>query len=130
LIYLDSSALVKLVLAEPETAALVRWLADSPSPAQVSSSIIRVEVPRAVWRAEPELLPHGYAVIQRVREVLITDAVLRVAASARPPTLRSMDAIHLASALVIRRDLAAFVSYDKRLLVAAKEAGLSTASPV
>jgi predicted nucleic acid-binding protein len=60
----------------------------------------------------------------------LTDEVLSKAAGGRPPTLRVIDAIHLASALAIRRELTAFVAYDKRLLAAAKAAGLPTASPV
>jgi uncharacterized protein len=129
LIYLDSSALVKLALAEPESDSLFRWLSDRPNQVRVSSSIIRVEVPRAVWRADPTAVAESYQLILRMREVLLSDAVLTRAATARPATLRSLDAIHLASALAIRNDLDAFVAYDKRLLAAAQDAGLPTASP-
>jgi uncharacterized protein len=59
LIYLDSSALVKLAVAERESAGLLSWLAEQPNLVQVSSSVIRVEVPRAVWRAEPSALPES-----------------------------------------------------------------------
>jgi uncharacterized protein len=129
LIYLDSSALVKLAVTEPESAALRHWLAGQPNLVRVSSSVIRVEVPRAVWRAEPTALPESYQIIQRTGEVGLTDEVLSKAAAVRPPTLRVIDAIHLASALAIRQELTAFVAYDKRLLAAAKNAGLPTASP-
>jgi predicted nucleic acid-binding protein len=129
LIYLDSSALVKLAVTEAESAELARWLADRPNLVRVSSSIIRVEVPRAVWRADPGALPESYQVIRRTREVWLTDEVLSRAAGVRPATMRAIDAVHLASALAIRRDLTAFVAYDKRLLSAAKDAGLPTASP-
>jgi predicted nucleic acid-binding protein len=129
LIYLDSSALVKLAITEPESAALSRWLADQPNLVRVSSSVIRVEVPRAVWRAEPTALPESYQVIRRTGEVGLTDEVLGKAAGIRPATLHAINAIHLASALAIRRELTAFVAYDKRLLAAAKKAGLPTASP-
>jgi uncharacterized protein len=129
LIYLDSSALVKLAVTEPESPGLLSWLAAQPNLVRVASSVIRVEVPRAVWRAEPSALPESYLVLRRTTEIELTDEVLGKAASVRPVTLGAVDAIHLASALVLRRELTSFVSYDKRLLAAAQEAGLPTASP-
>jgi uncharacterized protein len=129
LIYLDSSALVKMALTEAESAALADWLADRPNLVRVSSPLARVEVPRAVWRAEPSALPEAYRVTQRITPVLLTEEVLNRAATTRPPTLSSPDAIHLASALLIRQELTTFVAYDKRLLDAAKDAGLETARP-
>jgi uncharacterized protein len=129
LIYLDSSALVKLAITEPESPALTAWLGQSANAVRVSSPIVRVEVPRAVWRADPGSLPQAYAVVRRVRDIRMTASVLTRAAGARPVTLRPLDALHLASALAIRHDLSAFVSYDKRLLTAAEEAGLPVASP-
>ena len=59
----------------------------------------------------------------------ISGSVLTRAAGARPVTLRALDAIHLASVLAIRHELTALVCYDKRLLAAAQDAGLPTASP-
>ena len=129
MIYLDSSALVKLAIAEPESPGLLSWLTAQPNLVRVASSVIRVEVPRAVWRAEPSALPESYLVLRRTTEIELTDEVLSKAARVRPVTLGAIDAIHLASALVVRRELTSFVSYDKRLLAAAKEAGLPTASP-
>jgi predicted nucleic acid-binding protein len=129
LIYLDSSALVKLAITEPESAVLARWLAEQPNLVRVSSSLIRVEVPRAIWRAEPAALQEAYQVIRRVNEVRLTDDVLSRAARLRPAALRGFDAVHLASALAIGPHLDAFVAYDKRLLKAAEAAGMRTASP-
>lgn len=129
MIYLDSSALVKLAITEPESPALTEWLGHSANAVRVSSPIVRVEVPRAVWRADPGSLPQAYAVVRRVRDIRMTASVLTRAAGARPVTLRALEALHLASALAIRHDLSAFVSYDKRLLTAAEEAGLPIASP-
>lgn len=129
MIYLDSSALVKLAITEPESPALTAWLGHSANAVRVSSPIVRVEVPRAVWRADPGSLPQAYAVVRRVRDIRMTASVLTRAAGARPVALRALDALHLASALAIRHDLSAFVSYDKRLLTAAEEAGLPVASP-
>ena len=129
MIYLDSSALVKLVITEPESAGLSHWLADRPNLIRLSSPVARVEVARAVWRADPGALPVCYRIMRRIREVWLTDQVLSRAAGVRPPGIRAIDAIHLASALEIRGDLTGFVAYDKRLLDAAREAGLPAASP-
>jgi uncharacterized protein len=128
-LYFDSSALVKLAITEAESASLRSWLAERPNLLLISSSLIRAEVPRAVWRADPSALPESYQVIRRTTEIGVTDSVLGKAASVRPAILRAADAIHLASALTLRRELTAFVAYDKRLLAAAKDAGLPTASP-
>ncbi len=129
MIYLDSSALVKLAITEPESAVLARWLAERPNLVRVSSSLIRVEVPRAIWRADPAALQEAYQVIRRTREVRLTDDVLARAARLRPAALRAFDAVHLASALAIRPHLEAFVAYDKTLLLAAQAVGIRTASP-
>ncbi|HUZ37865.1 MAG TPA: type II toxin-antitoxin system VapC family toxin [Streptosporangiaceae bacterium] len=129
MIYLDSSALVKLILTEPETPALASWLAERADLAMVSSIIHRTEVPRAVWRADPSALPRSYRQVRGVEKVALSTDVLDLAATLPPSSLRSVDAIHVASALSVRRDLEAFVAYDKRLLAAAEQAGLPTASP-
>jgi uncharacterized protein len=128
-IYLDSSALVKLVLAEPESGPLARWLAERADQPLVSSTLHRSEVPRAVWIAEPGALPRSYRVIRRIARVALTQEVLDISATVGPKTLRFVHAIHLASALALKRDLAAFVAYDEHLLNAAEEAGLPVASP-
>ena len=129
MIYLDSSALVKLALTEPESAGLARWLADRADQPLVSSGLHRAEVPRAVWRAEPGALPRSYRVIKRIAKVALTADVLDTSATLPPQALSPGQAIHLASALVLKRDLAAFVAYDERLLAAAEDAGLPVASP-
>jgi len=130
LIYLDSSALVKLAVTDGESGALTQWLSQRASIAQIASPIIRVEVPRAVWQADPGSLPQAYALVRRMLEVRMTAAVLNRAAGARPVSLGVLGAIHLASALTIKHDLTAFASYDKRLLASAAEAGLPVVSPV
>ena len=129
MIYLDSSALVKLAITEPESAGLLRWLGERPNLVRVSSELTRVEVVRLIWHIQPTALPEGYLVTRRVAEIEVNDEVIRRAAAVRPPRLRSSHAIQIASALTIRQELTAFVAYDKRLLAAAKEAGLPTASP-
>ena len=129
MIYLDSSALVKLALTDPETAALVRWLADRADQPLVSSALYRAEVPRAVWRAEPGALPRSYRVLKRIARVALTADVLDTSATLPPQALGAAHAIHLASALALKRDLTAFVAYDEHLLAAAARAGLPVASP-
>jgi predicted nucleic acid-binding protein len=129
LIYLDSSALVKLALTEPESEALSSWLAERAEYSMVSSALHRTEVLRAIWRAEPAALPRGQRIIRRVERVVLSHDVLDNAATVPPQKLGTAAAIHLASALAIRRDLVAFVAYDEALLDAASEAGLLVASP-
>ena len=129
MIYLDSSALVKLALTEPESAALARWLAERSGQPLVSSALHRAEVPRAVWRAEPGALPRSYRVLKRVARVALTADVLDNSATLPPQGLGPAHAIHLASALALKRDLTAFVAYDEHLLAAAAGAGLAVASP-
>jgi uncharacterized protein len=129
MIYLDSSALVKLALTEPESAALIEYLSERADQAMVSSALHRTEVLRAIWQAEPGALTRGVRLVRRVGRVALSTEVLDNAATLPPQRLGPTDAIHLASALAIRRDLSAFVAYDKRLLDAAAEAGLPIASP-
>jgi predicted nucleic acid-binding protein len=127
-IYLDSSALVKLVVREPESAALFRFLEAHPE--RVSSALARVEVVRAVRR-----LPRSAAAVERAALVLdrvalvpIDGEVLANAATLDPSTLRSLDAIHLGTALTLPL-LDAFVAYDGPLLDAAVQLGCETVSP-
>ena len=130
MLYLDTSALVKLVRREPESDTLADWL-DAQAPALwVSSMLIEVELPRALRRVEPSLLAHVPAVVARVARYEV-DEVVRAAAAAYPdPALRSLDAIHLATGdAVFGSQLTAFVCYDERLLAAATEVGLPAAAP-
>ncbi len=129
MIYLDSSALVKLALTEPESAALADWLAERADQPLVSSALHRAEVPRAVWRAEPGALPRSYRLIRRITKVALTADLLDNSATLPPQALSPAHAIHLASALALRDDLSAFVAYDEDLLAAAADAGLPVASP-
>jgi predicted nucleic acid-binding protein len=129
LIYLDSSALVKLVVTERGTPALARWLARHSELPLISSIVHRTEVPRAVWRADPGALPRAYRQLRRIGQVALSAEVLEAAGTLSPESLRSLDAIHLASALRVRRDLTAFITYDKHLLNAARDAGLPTTTP-
>lgn len=128
--YLDTSALVKLVRHEPESSALADWLdARAPTP-WVSSSLIEVELPRALRRVDSSLLTYVPAIIARVARYEI-DEMVRAAAAAYPdPNLRSLDAIHLATGrAVFGGQLDAFVCYDDRLRGAAAALGLPATAP-
>jgi predicted nucleic acid-binding protein len=128
-IYLDSSALVKLALAEPESGALVSFLGQRHGQALVSSTLHRAEVLRAIWQAEPGALPRAQRIIRRVSLVSLSHDLLDNAATQVPASLGTTAAIHLVSALTIKRDLTAFVCYDRQLLDAAEVVGLPVASP-
>jgi uncharacterized protein len=126
-VYLDASALVKLVLNEPGHDDLRSYLEGQPS--RATSVISEVEVPRAVARAtgvdpaEVSLLLHGATVLH------LASTLTLAAARSRPLTLRSLDAIHLASAIDLGEDLTDFVTYDRRLADAARSLGLRVVSP-
>lgn len=129
-VYLDSSALVKLVAKEAETTALRRYLsrrADSP---RVTSSLARVEVVRAVSAGGAQAVTRARELLDRLYEVPLEGSLLDRAADLRAPlALRSLDAVHLASALVLGRTLSAVVTYDARMTAAAVSLGLEVAAP-
>lgn len=129
MIYLDSSAIVKLVLPEVESAALRRELTEHGE--RCSSALARVEVLRAVRRSNPSYgtLERAAAVLDRIALVPLDDGILSAAAEMGPADLRSLDAIHLATALSLF-GLTSFVSYDRRLSAAASAAGLRPLAPV
>jgi predicted nucleic acid-binding protein len=132
-IYLDSAAIVKLIRPERETDALHDWLAAvEERPPLLSSVLAEIEVPRALRRADPGRLVAVPTVLAKINKIEIDETVRATAAAYQDPTLRSLDAIHLASAHSLALDgtpITAFVTYDKRLLGAAKDVGLPTASP-
>ena len=129
MIYLDSSALLKLVVSEPESAALAAWLAVQSEAPVVSSELAKVEVLRACRRIAPLALPGARELLSGVDLVPLRGAVIEAAAELEGSALRSLDALHLASALAIKASLDAFVGYDTRLQSAAAAAGLPTTSP-
>jgi uncharacterized protein len=124
--YFDASALVKLVIEEDESQALGAQLSSTSG---IASAIVRTELFRAVARRDHGKLADAIDLLARVELITVTSTLLDEAARLGPPTLRSLDAIHLASALAVRDELSAFVSYDARLLEAASALGLPVASP-
>lgn len=115
--YVDSSALVKLAVREAESGALRRYL--SRHRPLVSSALARTEVARALLPLGPEAVRRGREVLARVDLLRINDRVLDAAGLLTPADLRSLDAIHLASAVQLGSDLRGFVTYDERLATAA-----------
>ncbi len=126
-VYLDASALVKLVAPEPETEAVGLFLTDYRL--QVTSVIATVEVRRAVARRPG--VPPGRVddVLGRTAVLALEPPVIEGAATIGPATLRTLDAIHLASAAELGEDLEAFVTFDRRLADAARALGMPVASP-
>lgn len=125
--YLDSSAIVKLVIAEPESVALRRHLRRRKE--LVSSALARTEVLRALLSEGEAGLARGRAVLSSVSLVRLNDRLLHAAGVLFPPEVRSLDAIHLATAQQLGSDLGQIVTYDDRMREAARELGLRTATP-
>lgn len=125
--YLDSSALVKLVIREPESAALRRFLRGHA--VHASSALATTEVLRAVRRADPAAIPTAHDALGRVVILELTDDLLRDAGLLDPPELRTLDAIHLSAARTLGSDLAAVVTYDERMAAAAGRLGLAAEAP-
>ncbi len=129
MIYLDSSALLKLLFEERESAALARWLEERTGTPAVSSELARVEVLRASRRLNPAALPAARSLLAQLDLIPLTSVLVAEAAEVGDPLLRVLAALHLASALSIRSELSAFVAYDDRLAAAAADAGLEPVRP-
>ena len=129
MIYLDSSALLKLLVEETESAALALWISEQPRTPVVSSEVARVEVIRAARRLDEVVVPAARTLMAQIDLIPLRSGLIDQAADVGEPALRSLDAIHLASALAISADLTTFVAYDQRLLAAARSANLEINSP-
>ena len=129
LVYLDSSALVKLVVPEPESMALIERLEEWPE--RVSSALALTELPRALERAGLGAAAHRRAreVLGRIALIDVDRRILATAATLEPPALRTLDAIHLATALTVREDLEIVVTYDRRLRAAAERVQIDVVAP-
>ncbi len=125
--YLDSSALVKLAIDEPESGALRRYLRRRRP--LVSSALARTEVLRALLLEGEEGVARGRAVLGGVELFRVNNRVLTMAGALLPLELRSLDAIHLATANQLGEELGPIVTYDDRMLDAADHLGLKTVSP-
>jgi len=127
-LYLDSSAFVKIVVNETETAAVRMYLARN-AVRRVSSALLRTESLRAVRHLGPDALATVREGLRRVDLIAIDDRILDSAGILEEQVLRTLDAIHLATAMAVGDDLDAIVTYDERMVEAARLLGLSTASP-
>lgn len=126
-LYLDTSALVKLVSYEAESDALFAILFDGSAP--VSSELAVVELIRAAQRRSQETVVRAELVLTQIHLVSLTRFLLERAAHLAPVLLRSLDAIHLASALQLGAELEAVVTYDDRMASAARQHGIAVAMP-
>ncbi len=120
MIYLDSAAIVKLVLAEPESPALRLWLDKRAETGWISSVLTEIESFRALARYAPEAVSRLPAVLDQIDLIDLDQRIRMLAQTVTPATLRSLDAIHLGAALRSRSSLTSFVTYDERLLDAAQ----------
>lgn len=125
--YLDSSALVKLAVREPESEALRQYIRRRRP--LVSSALARTEVARALLPLGPQAVRRGESLLDRVDLVRVNDRILNAAGAMLPLDLRSLDAIHLATALQLGASLARVVTYDDRMADAARDLGWTVAQP-
>jgi predicted nucleic acid-binding protein len=125
--YLDSSALVKTIIEEPESRALMRWLAGKND--LVACELVRVEAVRAVRVSDPHAVPRARQAVATLTLIRLDDELYDAAADLHPPSLRSLDAVHLAAARTLGSDLAGVVTYDTRLAEAAAVLDLHVEAP-
>jgi len=126
--YLDTSALVKLVVAEAESSSLDRWISETDAVA-VSSDLARTELARAVRRGSPHLMGRAREVLDSLNLVKLSTSTFEEAGRLEPTTLRGLDALHLAAALRLADDLDGLVTYDERLAEAAAALGVPVVAP-
>lgn len=126
-VYLDSSALVKLVVDEPESAALARHLRKHPS--RISCALARVEVIRAARSHNPKTMARAGQLLERISLLRLDDVLLHDAAELDHGVIRSLDAIHLAAARTVGDSLAELITYDQRIAAAARAMGLPLGAP-
>jgi uncharacterized protein len=128
LFYLDTSALAKLVIEEPESASLEHWLLLNNE--RLTTSVVgKVELLRVCRRTRPDSTVTARALLADLPLVPLTPQVTELAGEVRPAALRSLDALHLASAIALDEALTGFIVYDKRLRDAAVLADLPVMSP-
>jgi uncharacterized protein len=126
-IYVDSSAIVKLAVREPESAALRRYLQRKRP--LVSSALSRAEVLRALLPAGEEAVARGLSVLRRFDLIRLNDRILNAAGLLLPAGLRTLDAIHLATARQLGDEVRALVTYDGRMAEAARQLDYRIVSP-
>ena len=129
MIYLDSAAVIKLVHAEPESAALRGWLDERAETGWISSVLTEIESFRALARYAPEAASRLPTVLDQIDLIDLDPRIRMLARAVTPATVRSLDIIHLGTALRSRSSLTSFVTYHQRLLDAAQALGLPINAP-
>ncbi|MHB1526851.1 MAG: type II toxin-antitoxin system VapC family toxin [Candidatus Dormibacteria bacterium] len=129
MIYLDSSALLKLLFQEPESEALSGWLSAQPDLPKLTSQLSVIEVVRVCRRLDTSHEPAARSLLAGLDLMPVSSAVVDLATRVGTSSLRSLDAIQLATALLVRDGLAALVAYDHRLVEAAKAEQLPVMTP-
>ena len=129
LYYANTSAVIKLLVEETHSKAFAAFYDGHADAEWVSSALLRIELTRAVARAMPALLPEARDLLTAFSYIAIDDEIVDGAISEPDRGLRSLDAIHLATARILAPELEALVTYDDRLVKAATDAGLATVSP-
>jgi uncharacterized protein len=129
MVYLDTSALVKLVVEEAETKALRRFIAQADPRTLITSALSRAELLRAAQRRDETTVQKAREVLDGVAEITITEGLLDRAGAIQSSTLRTLDAIHLATAMELGSELTVLVAYDARLLAAARSASVPILTP-
>ena len=124
--YLDSSAILKYIFAEPERPALVKTLTSQA----ISSELARLEVKRAVYRINPKDIILANEELSRINFVSISNQVLGVAESfTSSVTLATLDAIHVATAITLGKGIEGIITYDKQMIANAATMGIKVLSP-
>ncbi len=126
--YVDASAAAKLVLEERESPPLAKWIA-ARGRNPVTSDLTRTELLRATRRIAPDRMNAARAVLESMTVMSVSTAVFERAAMLDPESVRSLDAIHLASALDLGDELDELATYDARLAEAARFYGITVVSP-
>jgi uncharacterized protein len=129
LYYADTSAVIKLLAEETHSRAFAQFYDSDPKAEWVSSALLRIELTRAVARVRPALLPDARDLLTAFSCIEIDEEVVDGAMNEPDRSLRSLDAIHLATARLLSPDLDALVTYDSRLASAATDAGLAVLAP-
>ena len=127
--YVDTSAVIKLLVEESDSKAFAAFYDAHTAAEWVSSSLLRIEVTRAVARVRPVLMPDARDLLLAFTYVAMDDEIVEAAMTEPDRKLRSLDAIHLATARALGPDLEAIVTYDDRLATAATDAGRNVVRP-
>ena len=126
--YVDTSALAKLFLPEQETAFLREWL-DANTTVLATSNLTTTELLRACRKRSPLLVPRAQTVLSGIFRIPLSSDICYSAGVAVPLPLKSLDALHVATALYLGEDVKGILTYDKQMIASARAAGLATFSP-